>query len=69
MKMYRGMMGRPLPLLLKELRRSTGLSQGQFAKRVGVHPSTISRVERGFMPPPQAVLDAYGEIARQKQVA
>ena len=52
-------------MLLKELRRSTGLSQGQFAARLGVLEGTIGRVERGTITPPQVVMDAYGEIARK----
>ena len=66
MKMRYTAMGTPLPLLLKELRRSTGLSRGQFAERLGVLEGTIGRVERGTMCPPQAVMDAYGEIARRR---
>ena len=55
------------PALLQELRQSMGWSRGQFAAQVGVAESTILRVERGTMPPPQAVLNAYGEIAEARR--
>jgi len=36
---------------LKELRESSGLSQGQLAEKAGVHNVTISKLERGTQEP------------------
>jgi len=32
---------------VKELREKRGMSQGDIAKKIGVHPSYISQIERG----------------------
>ena len=34
---------------LREIRRDQGLTTRQMAARVGVHPATISRLERGWV--------------------
>ena len=36
---------------LKVERIKKGLSQAELARMAGVHPSVISRLERGFLPP------------------
>ena len=59
--------GARLPALLRGLRLDAGLSQGQFGARVGVSEYIIRQVELGHQQPSQAVLDAYGALARGKQ--
>ena len=49
---------------LRGIREAAGLTQAEFAAHVGVHPSTISRIENG-QPVSQAVLDAYGLLEKK----
>jgi DNA-binding transcriptional regulator YiaG len=39
---------RPPHIAIKELRRQLGLTQTEFAERVGVNQATVSRWEQGF---------------------
>lgn len=38
-------------MTIKELRKSLGLTQVEFAHHIGVHPITVSRWERGLFSP------------------
>ncbi|WP_425163852.1 helix-turn-helix domain-containing protein [Candidatus Binatus sp.] len=38
---------------LKRCREKLGLSQVELAKKVGVHPMTVSRWQRGMVPVPE----------------
>jgi len=42
------------PSDIKRHRRRLGLSQVELAQRLGVHPLTVSRWERGAVPMPKA---------------
>jgi transcriptional regulator with XRE-family HTH domain len=35
---------------IRDIRRQLGLTQSEFADRLGLHQSTISRFERGDLP-------------------
>lgn len=37
--------------LVEFIRRQKGMSQAELGRRLGVHPSNLSRVERGFQRP------------------
>ena len=52
---------------LKNIRFEAGLSRAELATSVGVHYSTIYDIEKGHHRPSQAVLDAYGRLAREKR--
>ena len=43
---------------LKKLRKKSGLSQKEFAERVGVHMQSVSKWERGVMLPDISALDS-----------
>jgi transcriptional regulator with XRE-family HTH domain len=45
---------------LKRARKALGLEQVELAKRLGVHPMTVSKWERGITPIPKAT----GELVR-----
>lgn len=47
---------------IKRLRLSLRLSQGQFAKKLGVQRSTVSRWERGAFQPLPLYLKAIKEL-------
>lgn len=37
-------------LKMKQLRLRKGISQFELARRTGIHPSNLSRIERGVLP-------------------
>lgn len=45
------------PTALKRIRKALGIDQVALAKRLGVHPITLSRWERGFSRIPKATAD------------
>lgn len=47
---------------LKELRKQKNLSQGKLAKLLGVHPTHISRYERGIIHPTSRLLQKLAEV-------
>ena len=51
---------------LANIRCEAGVSRADLAAQVGVDKSTIWRVETGEQRPSQAVLDAYGEMAKKE---
>ena len=59
--------GARLPIIFRNLRRSAGYTQAQFAAQIGVTEYMIRVVEQGERPPSQAVLNAYGALASQAQ--
>ena len=67
MARYRPKTSARLPIIFRNLRQDAGYNQAQFAALVGVSDATISCVEAGLRRPSQAVLNAYGELARQMQ--
>lgn len=53
------------------LRENLGLNQTQFAGLMGVHPMTVSRWERGKVPPTpyqSAFLEEFKKAARDEKV-
>jgi transcriptional regulator with XRE-family HTH domain len=48
--------------VLASVRKEAGLTQEQLAYRAGMHPTTISHIERGINSP---TVRALGNIARQ----
>ncbi|MGN1094423.1 MAG: helix-turn-helix domain-containing protein, partial [Candidatus Neoclostridium sp.] len=46
--------------ILKEKRRECNISQGELAEKIGVHPQTVSKWERGKMLPD---VGQFGDIA------
>lgn len=50
---------------LQALRKSFGLTQVQFAERLGIHPLTLSRFERESDPISQLVQLAICELTRR----
>jgi DNA-binding XRE family transcriptional regulator len=48
--------GRSLAEKLKQRRRSTGLSQAKLARRAGIRPETLNRIERGKTTPDFATI-------------
>ena len=56
--------GPRLPIVFRTLRQDAGDRMAQFGALVGVDASTICCVEAGLRRPSQALLDAYGTLAR-----
>jgi transcriptional regulator with XRE-family HTH domain len=50
---------------LKEMREKTGLVQVDYAARLGIHPISLSRFERGAEPITLTVELAVHELARR----
>ena len=46
---------------LKELRKKTGLTQSNFAEKVGAHYQTVSKWERGISIPDLSMLDVFAK--------
>lgn len=44
------------PLFFRTIRKRSGLTQRQFADRLGVKHTYISKIERGYMTPGQPIL-------------
>lgn len=57
------------PLDLRLLRVALRLSQDELARRAGVSPSTISRVERGYRRPSPRVIQAIMAVLQSDAVA
>ncbi len=57
--------GAPSPGYIAALREALGLSQQEFAERIGVNKLTVSRWERGALRPGAASLDALRKLRRQ----
>lgn len=53
---------------LQAVREAAGLTQVEFAERLGVHPVTLSRFERGRDPITTTVDLAIHELARRLSV-
>ena len=56
---------------IQSLRKRLRLNQPEFAQLFGVHPMTVSRWERGKLPPNAyqgALMTAFGEAARANEV-
>ncbi|MBE3578868.1 helix-turn-helix domain-containing protein [Caldanaerobacter subterraneus] len=47
---------------LEFLRRSMGLSQRKFAEELGIHPTIVSQVEKGFRKPYPKFLQKAAEV-------
>lgn len=47
---------------LKELRKKAGLTQSNFAEKVGAHYQTVSKWERGISIPDLSMLDVFAKI-------
>ena len=56
-----------LPGMMKKLRNQLGLTQEQFAAKVGVTWSTVNRWENGRGKPSPLALAQINEIAREAQ--
>ena len=59
------------PSQIAQLRSRLNLSQPQFGQLFGVHPMTVSKWERGLIPPnsyQQALLAEFGKSAKAKEV-
>lgn len=54
---------------IKELRKQTGMSQSQFAKRFNIPVGTLAHWEQGVRKPPNYVLTMIEEILKTKQEA
>ncbi len=50
---------------IKELRKKFGLTQTQLAKKLDVHPLTVSRWERGEIHPHSAMLKKLHRLERK----
>lgn len=53
------------------LRRKLNLTQPEFGQLFGVHPMTVSKWERGLLPPnsyQQALMEEFEKSAKQKEV-
>ena len=50
---------------IKELRKHLGLTQTEFAEKIGVHLQTVSRWERGEMIPRGLALKALKQLAKR----
>ncbi|MDR2188610.1 MAG: helix-turn-helix domain-containing protein [Azonexus sp.] len=71
-QLKRGEIGRvttPEQILLREARKATGLSQSEFAQRIGTPLSTLRGWEQGRFSPPGAVKALVTLIARHPQWA
>lgn len=49
---------------IKRLRKRLGLSQGDFADKIGIDQATVSRIENG-KPPSKPVLKIIQQIAAE----
>ncbi len=54
----------PSPGFLTALREAMGLTQSEFAARVGVDKMTVSRWERGALRPSRTALDAIERVRK-----
>jgi len=52
--------------VLKEIRDKRGMTQGQLAKKVGVHLVTISRIETGARQPSMDLLHRLAKVLKVK---
>lgn len=52
---------------IKTLRKATGLSQSQFAKKFEINPMNISHWERGDRKPPEYVTFMMEKILEQEK--
>ena len=56
-----------LPYKFKEIRAQLGLSQAELGKKIGKHPETIGRYERGKTVVPRAVALLMVSLAGGKE--
>ncbi len=52
--------------IVRDLRREIGLSQAELAKRLGVHPMTVSKWERDVAKPSPTVILALEKLRDQR---
>jgi transcriptional regulator with XRE-family HTH domain len=53
-------------MILRNVRRYVGLTQSQFAQKLGVHQTMVSSWERGLCAPPLARLnDVFADVPAQ----
>ena len=50
------------PQEVKQMREDSGLTQEQFAEKIGVGPTTVSRWERGIQSPHPAIIRAMRKM-------
>lgn len=49
---------------VKEAREKAGLTQEELAEKIGLHASSVSRIERGVANPTHSILDSIRKLLK-----